>query len=96
MRMDKKIRNKKLKSKINERIAGKVDVQLGKNGITLGFIEELKSRLEKHHVVKIRVLKSYRETYEEKIEELALKLAEKTGSSIYEIRGYTIILIKEK
>ena len=94
--MDKKIRNKKLKSKINERIAGKVDVQLGKNGITLGFIEELKSRLEKHHVVKIRVLKSYRETHEEKIEELALKLAEKTGSSIYEIRGYTIILIKEK
>ncbi|MEM4489761.1 MAG: YhbY family RNA-binding protein [Desulfurococcaceae archaeon] len=94
--MDKKIHDKNLEKKVKERIAGKIDVQLGKSGITDGFVNELKARLNKHGVVKIRVLKSFRRSFTSDIDSLASILAEKTESRVYEIRGFTIILIKEK
>lgn len=96
MRVDKKIHGKNLKDKIKERVSGKIDVQLGKNGITEAFVNELKIRLEKHGVVKIRVLKSFREVYMGDIKSVAKDLAKITDSQVYEIRGFTIILIKEK
>ncbi len=96
MRVDEEIYDKNIEEKIKERAAGKIDVQLGKNGITEGFINELKTRLKKHGVVKIRVLKSFRKTYTDDVDSLANTLAEKTESRVYEIRGFTIILIKEK
>ncbi len=96
MWMDKKIHDKNLEKKVKERIAGKIDVQLGKSGITDGFVNELKARLNKHGVVKIRVLKSFRRSFTGDIDSLASILAEKTESRVYEIRGFTIILIKEK
>lgn len=96
MWMDKKIHDKNLEKKVKERIAGKIDVQLGKSGITDGFVNELKARLNKHGVVKIRVLKSFRRSFTSDIDSLASILAEKTESRVYEIRGFTIILIKEK
>lgn len=96
LRLDKKVYDKDTEKKIKERIAGKVDMQLGKNGITQGFLSELKNRLEKHGVVKVRVLKSYRRTSEVSIEDVAKQLASSTNSRIYEIRGFTIILVREK
>ncbi|MEM4717181.1 MAG: YhbY family RNA-binding protein [Desulfurococcaceae archaeon] len=96
MRMGKKIRSKEIKERVKERLRGKVDLQLGKNGLTSGFINEVKSRLEKHKVVKLRVLKSFRATYTGSIDELATLLANETGSRVYEVRGFTITLIKEK
>lgn len=71
-------------------------MQLGKNGITSEFLRELKTRLEKYGVVKIRVLKSFRKTFTDNISAVAGILAEKTNSLVYEIRGFTITLIKEK
>jgi len=96
MWMGEKISNKNLKEKIKERVAGKVDVQLGKSGVTEEFISEVKNRLKKQGVVKIRVLKSLRKTCDIDIEKLAREIAEKTESRIYEVRGFTFILIKEK
>ncbi len=96
MRVDKEIYDKDLKEKIKERVAGKVDVQLGKNGLTDAFINEVKTRLEKHGVVKIRVLKSFRKTYSDDIDAIAREIAERTNSRVYEVRGFTIMLIKEK
>jgi len=96
MWVDKKISNKDLEERIKERVAGKVDVQLGKKGVTEAFIKEVKNRLEKHGVVKIRVLKSLRRALGIEIEKLAEEIAEKTQSKVYEIRGFTFILIKEK
>lgn len=96
MRMEKKIFGKEAEEKIKERQRGKVDVQLGKNGISDSFIKEVKNRLEKHGVVKIRVLRSFRKTYNDNMAEIAEQVARATNSQIYEIRGFTIILIKEK
>lgn len=94
MRLGEKVSRESLKEKIKERVAGKVDVQLGKNGVTEGFIEEVKPRLEKHGVVKIRVLKSYRSGREVSVEELAARIAAAAGGRVYETRGFTIILVK--
>jgi len=96
MWVDKEVSNKGLEEKIKERVAGKVDMQLGKTGVTEGFLRELKYRLEKHSVVKVRVLRSFRKTTCEDLEALANKLAKETGSKVYEIRGFTFILIKDK
>ncbi|MEM4756773.1 MAG: YhbY family RNA-binding protein [Desulfurococcaceae archaeon] len=95
MWVDKEIYDKDIKDKVIKRIAGKVDVQLGKRGITEGFINELKTRLKKEKVVKIRVLRSFRKTSQIDILDIAKILARKTGSRIYEIRGFTIILIRD-
>ena len=96
MRLGKEISDKNFEEKIKERIAGKVDVQLGKRGVTEAFIREVKSRLDKHGVVKIRVLKSFRRTFSVDVEEIAERVAEETQSKVYEVRGFTFILIKEK
>lgn len=96
MWMDKEVHDKSLEKKVKERIAGKTDVQLGKGGVTEGFINEIKTRLDKHGVVKIRVLRSFRRNYDGDIDSLAGSIAERTESKVYEIRGFTIILIKEK
>jgi len=74
---------------------GKIDVQLGKSGITETFIREVESRLKKQGVVKIRVLKSFRRMFNVDIERVAVEIAEKTSSRVYEVRGFTFILIKE-
>ncbi len=95
MWVDKEISNKKLEEKICERVTGKIDVQLGKSGITEAFLREVESRLKKQGVVKIRVLKSFRRVFNVNIERVAEEIAEKTNSSVYEIRGFTFILIKE-
>lgn len=96
MRMAKKVSSEQTAEKVKERLRGKVDLQLGKRGLTDGFINEVKNRLEKNQVVKIRVLRSYRKTYSSDIEEIAKQIADETGAKIYEVRGFTIILIKEK
>ncbi|MEM0199190.1 MAG: YhbY family RNA-binding protein [Desulfurococcaceae archaeon] len=94
--MDKKIHDKESYEKVKARIAGKVDMQLGKSGITEGFLNELRNRLNKHGVVKIRVLKSFRRYNAEEVEQVARYLAEQTGSSIYEVRGFTLVLTKKQ
>lgn len=94
MWMGEEIHDKGLREKIKLRVAGKVDVQLGKNGVTQGFIEEVRLRLRKHGVVKIRVLKSYRRSEGFDIHRLAEEIAGLTGGKIYEVRGFTITLIR--
>lgn len=81
---------------VKKRVAGKVDMQLGKGGISEEFINEVRNRLEKHGVVKIRVLKSYRRAHERDIEDIAREVAERSGGRIYEIRGFTFILVRER
>jgi RNA-binding protein len=95
MWVDKEISNKNIKEKISERVAGKIDMQLGKSGITEAFLKEVEFRLKKQKVVKIRVLKSFRRVFNTSIEKIAEEVAEKTNSRVYEVRGFTFTLIKE-
>jgi len=90
------IHDKNLEEEIRKRRAGKVDVQLGKKGITEEFIREVKNRLEKHGVVKIRILKSFRRITGMDRRDIARIVAEKTGAQLLEVRGYTFTLVKAK
>ncbi len=71
-------------------------VRIGKKGITEQNINEIKNILKKYKVVKIKLLKNFREIYDIDKEEIAQLLAEKTDSKIVEIRGFTIVLSKKK
>ncbi len=93
MWMDEEIHDKGLKKEIKRRKAGKTDIQLGKRGLTKGFIEEVKRRLKKNHVVKIRILRSYLRTTLEDRRMIARRVAEITGSKLLEVRGNTFILV---
>jgi len=94
--MDEEIRGKIDRERLVERLRGKVDLQLGKNGLTKGFIEEVKNRLRKHGVVKIRVLKTYVKTSGLDRRAVAEKVAETVGAKLIDVRGYTFILVREK
>lgn len=67
-------------------------VRIGKKGITEGLVEEIKRNLEKHKIVKIKLLKSYRETIEKSRQELADMIAKLVNAKVIEIRGYTLTL----
>jgi len=67
-------------------------VRIGKKGITEGLVEEIKRNLEKHKIVKIKLLKSYRETIEKSRQELADMIAKLVNAKVVEIRGYTLTL----
>lgn len=71
-------------------------VRIGKRGITEENIQEIKNVLKKHKIMKVKLLKNFRENYPYNKEEVAKILAEKTESKIVEIRGFTIILAKKK
>ena len=69
----------------------KTTIQIGKNGITQGTIEEIKTQLKKKKIVKIKFLKNAdRESFKEKARSLAMK----TNAELVEMRGFTIILRK--
>jgi RNA-binding protein len=66
-------------------------VHVGKEGASQMVIEEIVRQLDKHTVVKVRVLQSI----ERGREEIADELARASGSVLVEIRGRTVVLAKE-
>lgn len=74
------------------------DIQLGKQGITENFIQNLKSSFKKSKNIKISVLKSARDEGKEgkkQIKEYANKILQELGEN-YKIRiiGFTICIKK--
>ena len=69
----------------------KATVQIGKDGITEGVINEIKAQLKKRKIIKIKFLQnSDRDNFREKIK----NLAERSDADILEIRGFTAVLKK--
>ena len=69
-------------------------MQIGKNGLTPGVVEKLKSSFKNHHVVRISVLKSAGHT-KENIQEINKKLLDGLGKKfVSKIIGFTIIVRK--
>ena len=71
-----------------------IGMQIGKNGITETFMENLENRFKNHETVKISVLKTFTRD-KAKIKEFSEKIVEKLGRNyVYRVIGFTIILRK--
>ena len=67
-------------------------LQVGKSGITESFITQLKSALETHELLKVKVGKSSPSDLKESAEQLASKVPCQVAQSI----GKTLLLYKER
>lgn len=67
-------------------------IQIGKNGLTNGLINEIKKQLRKKKLIKLKILKSALENKTRK--EIANELLEKTGSELIEQVGHVIVITK--
>ncbi len=92
--MEKKV-SSKLKRKVKrELVHEKPTLWIGKSGVSLSTIEEIKKQLKVQGKVKVKVLKPALK--EMGVKEIASKVAEKTGSHLIEVRGHTFIIHKPK
>ncbi len=80
-----------MKKKINEKIHGKPDVRIGKNGLTDNVIQEIKRRLKEHDIIKVKINQNLIKQGVDR-RELAKEIAEKTNALILDVRGYTITM----
>ena len=76
-----------------KKIAGtlKPEFNLGKSGITNGFIENIDKYLEAHGIVKIKALIAEDKS---SIEYLANEVAKETNSNVLDKRGFTFVLYR--
>lgn len=79
---------------IKKKAQPRSDVNIGKKGITHHIIHEIKRRLDKEGVVKIRILKSALIVSGLDRRKFAKEVARKTGALLIEVRGRTFILAK--
>lgn len=68
-------------------------VMIGKNGITESVIEEIKSSIEHHELIKVKV-KAKAEDREQR-DELAQYLAEQSESTVVQFLGNNLTLFKQ-
>lgn len=76
-----------------------VVVRVGKRGLTDEVIAEIDNALQSQGVVKVKLMKNFRELFDVNREvrgELANELAKKLNASVVEIRGYTVVLRRPK
>lgn len=66
-------------------------VMIGKNGITESVIEEIKSSIEHHELIKVKAKAEYREQRDE----LAQYLAEQSESTVVQFLGNNLTLFKQ-
>ncbi len=69
-------------------------LQVGKAGLSAGFIEETRALLEREPLVKIKLLKAALDSEDKRA--IAEKLAAETGAVLVEVRGFTVVLFKRK
>jgi len=86
-------------SKIKRRIKSELNTEkptiwIGKDGASQQILNEISKQLEKREMAKIKILKTVLEGEETK--NIVAKIAEKTGSTLIDVKGYTIILYKPR
>jgi RNA-binding protein len=69
-------------------------VWIGKNGISEEVLAEIDSQLERTEMVKAKILKTA--LGETRANAIAAKIAQKTESTLVEVRGHTFILYRKK
>ncbi len=75
---------------------GPADVIVGKKGVTSQVVDEIKRRLEKKGVLKIRLLKTAIEVEGQDRRQLARKIAELAGAELVGVRGRTLVIAKRR
>ena len=68
-------------------------MRIGKSGLTESVIAELLKQLKKKKLIKVKLLKSFREGNERT--QSAAELAARTGSVVIEMIGNAVVLWKE-
>lgn len=81
----------KLKALIGKSHELKAKILLGKKGLTEDAVKEIERRLEKHGLVKIKLLQSF----EGETKETSEKIVQKTKAELVQAIGGTIVLFKE-
>ncbi len=73
-------------------LLGDPHCMLGKNGVTVEFLEHVSTLLKRYKIVKIKALKSIAENSD--IRALAEDIKEKTNAFLLDMRGKTFIISK--
>lgn len=97
VRVDKKVHDKgpSLRELIKRKIAShRSDVNIGKKGVTPQVLNEIRRRLERERVIKVRILKSALKVTGMDRRSLAEYVAKQLGVRLVEVRGRTFILAK--
>jgi RNA-binding protein len=69
-------------------------IWIGRGGASEDLLKEVEKQLYKNKMVKVKILKSG--LAEQEAKQIALKIAEQTGSSLVEVRGHTFMLFKRR
>ncbi|MCD6357354.1 MAG: RNA-binding protein [Thermoprotei archaeon] len=72
-----------------------VVVRVGKKGVTEGLLRELDNVLRARGMVKVKLLRNFREAYgidSRTKRKFAEDLARRLGAKLVEVRGYTLVL----
>ena len=75
---------------------GPADVIVGKRGVTSQVLEEIKRRLERKGVIKVRLLKTAIEVEGQDRRELAKRIADLAGAQLVGVRGRTFVIAKKE
>lgn len=76
-----------------------VTVKVGKKGITDALLKEIGNVLRARSLVKVQLLKNFRDAYgvnRENKAAIAAELAQALGAQVVQVRGYTILLKRVK
>ncbi len=83
---------------MSPRCTGKTEVpviNIGKNGLTQSLINEINFQLEKHGRVKVKMLRSFRNSSELDRKELAKLIGKSINGRLVSLRGMVLTFIKE-
>ncbi|HMF33747.1 MAG TPA: YhbY family RNA-binding protein [Candidatus Lokiarchaeia archaeon] len=75
-------------------VQGPIHAQIGKNGITDGVVEQLRTLTKRNGMIKVSVQKALAEI--QSPSEVALEVERLTGCFLVEVRGRTFILSKRR
>lgn len=79
-----------------EAVHGRADVIIGKRGLTDAVVQEIKRRLKKKKVLKVKLLRSAVEVMGMDRRRIASEVAKAVGARLIDVRGRTFILLKEE
>jgi len=74
----------------------KVTLQIGKSGLSEGFLRELDRQLDEVGLVKVRFLRSARLLYEHKDQLLQDLLSKVRDAELVDFRGFTVTLYRSR